>query len=61
MVFACEKFRVYILGSCVIKHIGNTAIKYLLAKKDVKPRLTRWVLLLEEFDVEIKEKRVVTM
>jgi hypothetical protein len=28
-------------------------MKYLLAKKDAKPRLIRWILLLQEFDVEI--------
>ena len=45
MVFACEKFRPYILGSHVIIHTDHTVIKYLMAKKDVKPRLIRWVLL----------------
>ena len=61
MVFACEKFRSYILGSHVIIHIDHVAIKYLMAKKGAKPRLIRWVLLLQEFDMEIKDKRVVTM
>ena len=28
-----------------------------MAKKDAKPRLIRWVLLLEEFDLEIKDKK----
>ena len=56
MVFACEKFRPYILGSHVIIHTNHAAIKYLMAKKDAKPRLIRWVLLLQEFDPEIKEK-----
>ena len=46
MVFACEKFRPYILGSHVIIHIDHAAIKYLMAKKEVKLRLIRWVLLL---------------
>ena len=46
MVFACENFRPYILGSHVIIHTNHAAIKYLMAKKDVKPRLVRWVLLL---------------
>ena len=46
MVFACEKFRPYILGSHVIVHTDHAAIKYLMAKKDEKPRLIRWVLLL---------------
>ena len=46
MVFACEKFRLYKLGSYVIIYTDHATIKYLMAKKDVKPRLIRWVLLL---------------
>ena len=46
MVFTCEKFKPYILGSHVIIHIDHAAIKYLMTKKDAKPRLIRWVLLL---------------
>ena len=57
MVFACEKFRPYILGSHVIIHTDHAAIKYLMEKKEAKPRLIRWVLLLQEFDLEIKDKK----
>ena len=56
VVFSCENFRPYILGSHVIIHTDHAAIKYLMAKKDAKPRLIRWVLLLQEFDLEIKDK-----
>ena len=41
MVFACEKFRPYILGSHVIIHTDHAAIRYLMAKKDAKLRLTK--------------------
>ena len=57
MVFACEKFRPYILGFHVIIHTDHAAIKYLMAKKEAKPRLIKWVLLLHEFDLEIKNKK----
>ena len=57
MVFACEKFRPYILGSHVIIHIDHDAIRYLMAKKEAKPRLIRLALLLQEFDIEIKDKK----
>ena len=57
MVFACEKFRPYILGSHVIIHTDHVAIRYLMTKNEVKPRLIRWVLLLQEFDLEIKDKK----
>ena len=46
IVFACENFRPYILGSHIIIHTDHVAIKYLMAKKETKPRLIRWVLLL---------------
>jgi hypothetical protein len=46
VVFACDKFRPYIVDSKVTIHIDHAAIRYLMAKKDAKPRLIRWVLLL---------------
>lgn len=55
VVFAFDKFRSYLLGAKTIVHTDHSAIKYLLAKKDAKPRLIRWVLLLQEFDLEIKD------
>ena len=57
MVFACEKFRPYILGSHVIIHTNHAAIRSLMEKKENKPRLIKWVLLLQEFDLEIKDKK----
>ena len=57
MMFAGEKFRPYILGSHVVIHTDHAVIKYLMAKKDAKPRLIRWVLLLQEFDLEIKDEK----
>ena len=47
----------YILGSHVIIHNNHATIRYMMAKKDAKPRLIRWVLLLQEFDLEIKNKK----
>jgi hypothetical protein len=57
VVFAFEKFRSYIVNSKVIVYTDHAAIKYLLAKKDAKPRLIRWILLLQEFDVEICDNK----
>ena len=57
MVFACEKFKPYILGSRVIVHTDHAVIKCLMAKKDAKPRLIRLVLLMQEFNLEIKDKK----
>ena len=57
MVFTCDKFRPYILGSHVIVHTDHVAIKYLMENKDAKPRMIRWVIFLQEFHLEIKDKK----
>jgi hypothetical protein len=45
------------VGAKVIIYSDHAAIKYLLTKKDAKPCLIRWILLLQEFDLEIKDKK----
>ncbi|CAH9079820.1 unnamed protein product [Cuscuta epithymum] len=57
VVFALEKFRSYLIGSKVIVYSDHAALKYLLLKKDAKPRLIRWILLLQEFDLSIRDKK----
>lgn len=56
-VFALEKFCPYLIGSKVIVFIDHAALKYLFNKSDSKLRFLRWVLLLQEFDLETKEKK----
>ena len=57
IIFALEKFRSYLIGSKVIVFTDHAALRYLFAKKDAKPRLIKWVLLLHEFDLEIRDKK----
>ncbi|KAK1686850.1 hypothetical protein QYE76_047698 [Lolium multiflorum] len=57
VVFACDKFRPYIVDSKVTIHTDHGAIRYLMTKKDAKPRLIRWVLLLQEFDLHIIDRK----
>ena len=38
-------------------HTDHLAVKYLMAKNDAKLRLIRWVLLLQAFDMEMKDKK----
>ena len=57
IVFALEKFRSYLLGTKIIVYYDHVAIRYLMTKKEAKPRLIRWILLLSEFDLEVKDKR----
>ena len=45
------------MGAKVIVYKDYAALKYILTKKEAKPRLIRWILLLQEFDLEIKDKK----
>ncbi|WRX11769.1 Reverse transcriptase [Theobroma cacao] len=57
VVFSFDKFRSYLMGTKVIVYIDHSTIKYLIAKKNAKPRLIRWILLLQEFDLKIHDKK----
>jgi hypothetical protein len=58
VVFALDKFRSYLLGSKVIVYSDHVALKYLFSKNDAKSRLIQWILFLQEFDIEIRDKKV---
>ncbi|KAJ9544951.1 hypothetical protein OSB04_024658 [Centaurea solstitialis] len=53
VVFTIEKFRSYLVFSKIIMYTDHSTLKYLFAKPDAKPRLIRWILLLQEFDIEV--------
>nr|GEY15914.1 reverse transcriptase domain-containing protein [Tanacetum cinerariifolium] len=57
VVYAFEKFRPYLVLSKSIVHTDHSALKYLFNKQDAKERLFRWVLLLQEFDITVREKK----
>ncbi|GKD94483.1 reverse transcriptase domain-containing protein [Tanacetum coccineum] len=57
VVYAFEKFRPYLVLSKTIVYTDHLALKYLLAKQDAKPRLLRWILFLQDFDVIIRDKK----
>nr|GEW18765.1 reverse transcriptase domain-containing protein [Tanacetum cinerariifolium] len=57
VVYAFEKVRPYLVLSKSIMYTDHPALKYLLSKQDAKPRLIRWVLLLQEFDIIIRDKK----
>nr|GEW45504.1 reverse transcriptase domain-containing protein [Tanacetum cinerariifolium] len=41
----------------IIVYTDHSALKYLLSKQDSKPRLLQWVLLLQKFDIIIRDKK----
>nr|GEW44603.1 hypothetical protein [Tanacetum cinerariifolium] len=57
VVYAFEKFWPYLVLSKSIVYTDHLALKYLLKKQDAKPRLLRWVLLLQEFNITIRDKK----
>nr|GEV28063.1 DNA-directed DNA polymerase [Tanacetum cinerariifolium] len=57
VVYALEKFQPYLVLSKSIVYTDHSALKYLLNKQDAKPRLLWWVLLLQEFDITILDKK----
>lgn len=57
VVFALDKFRSYLLGSNVLVYSDHAALKYPLSKKDAKSHLIQLILLLQEFDIEIRDKK----
>nr|GEU48173.1 reverse transcriptase [Tanacetum cinerariifolium] len=56
-VFAFEKFHQYLVLSKTIVFMDHSALRYLFTKQDAKPRLIRWILLLQEFNIEIRDKK----
>nr|GEY49346.1 DNA-directed DNA polymerase [Tanacetum cinerariifolium] len=47
----------YLVLSKSIVYTDHSTLKYLLSKQDAKPRLLWWVLLLQEFDIIIRDKK----
>ncbi|GJX82425.1 putative nucleotidyltransferase, ribonuclease H [Tanacetum coccineum] len=59
VVFAFDKFRSYLILSKIVVYTDHSALKYLFNKQDAKPRLIRCVLLLQGFNIKIKDKKEV--
>ena len=57
VIFVLEKFISYLLGSKVIIYSDHATLKYLFSKKDAKSHLIWRILLLQEFDIEIRDKK----
>ncbi|XP_028763644.1 uncharacterized protein LOC114721918 [Neltuma alba] len=56
IVFALDKFRPYLINSKVVVFTDHAAVRYLFKKPQSKPRLLRWALLMQEFNIEIKDR-----
>ena len=56
IVFALDKFRAYLVGSFIVVFTDHSALKYLLTKQDAKVKLIRWIIFLQEFNLQIKTR-----
>ena len=57
VVYALDKFHTYLIGADIIIFTDQSALKYLLTKQNAKARLIKWVLLLQEFNLQIRDKK----
>ena len=56
LIYALETFRTYIMGKKTVVRTDHSPLPWLRQHKDKSYKLTRWVLRLQEFDVEIVHK-----
>ena len=56
VVYACKKFRHYLLGYRIVFDTDHESLKYLVKKLDLSGRIARWVLLLQEFNYKVVVK-----
>ena len=56
IVYAINKFRHYITGYSTFIHTNHSAIRYLMKKPITNARVTRWLFLLQEFDITIVDR-----
>ncbi|GJT04668.1 reverse transcriptase domain-containing protein [Tanacetum coccineum] len=57
VVYAFEKFRSYLVMSKSIVYTDHSAIKYSLCQGRYAKQDMRWILLLQEFDIEFETKK----
>ncbi|GJY79456.1 reverse transcriptase domain-containing protein [Tanacetum coccineum] len=57
IVFAFDEFLLCLVLLKTIVHTDHSALSHLFKKQDAKPRLIRWIMLLQEFDIKIKDRK----
>ena len=56
IVYAIDKFKHYLTGYSTFVHTDDSTIKYLMNKPITNARVTRWLLILQEFDISIVDR-----
>ena len=56
MIYSINKFCHYLLGKKFTFHVDHAALLYLVSKLSLTGKLARWMLLLQEFDLDIQHR-----
>ena len=56
VVHAVNKFRHYITGYEIFVHTDHSALRYLMNKSITNGRITRWLLLMQEFNITVLDR-----
>ena len=59
LVQALKEFRVYILHYHIIAHVPMSAVKDILTQLDPEGRRGKWIVVLLEYDLDIKPKKLI--
>ncbi|KZS03593.1 Uncharacterized protein APZ42_033650, partial [Daphnia magna] len=54
LVWALDKLKPYVYGRNFTVFTDNSALKWLYSKKDIDGKYARWILALQEFQIQIK-------
>eukprot|EP00257_Ricinus_communis_P014953 XP_015572752.1 uncharacterized protein LOC107260991 [Ricinus communis] len=57
VVYAFDKFRSYLVLSKTVVYTDHSVLRHLFGKHNAKPRLIYWILLLQDFDIKMKDKK----
>ncbi|KAA3466733.1 Retrovirus-related Pol polyprotein from transposon 17.6 [Gossypium australe] len=57
IIFACEKFRPYLMVNRAYVYTDRSTLKYVLKKKETKASLMRWVFFLQEFNLWTMDRK----
>jgi hypothetical protein len=59
LVKALKEFRVYILHSHTISYVPNSSVKDILTQPDPEGKRGKWIVVLLEYDLEIKPTKLI--
>ena len=57
IIFALDKFQLFLIGSSTIVYSDRASLRYLMSKQDAMRRSIQWILFLQEFNLTIKAKK----